>query len=478
MQSDANNQEPVDAQRVRALEGNLRRFILFRLLYSARFYYPVFTVLFLDYGLTLEQFSILNLIWAVSIVVAEVPSGALADLVGRKNLVVFAAALMVVEMALILFAPTGASPWLFIMFLGNRLCSGLSEAAASGADEALAYDSLKALGREEQWSALLEKNSVVVAVGFFTSMILGGLVYDPAIVNGALARLNPDWQLAGDMIIRLPVLLTLITAIAVLFTALGMYDLDAEEREAEADEQALQTSRWQLIVGAFRQILVAGQWTVAHRFVLFVIIAALALDSTGRQFVVLASEYWRAIEIPVPLFGIVGASLSLLAIVNARISRLLVHHCSPLVNFLILSAILLVGLSGIALAIPLWGVLFAVGAFAMMSMVQFMSSYYLNKEADSKMRATVLSFKGLALNLGLAVASLLYTLWVAAIRTAQPTDAQVAEIQQTVFTQSLIAFPFYYLLLFAVILLLSRWLISDRGKFLQRPEQGKSSRTI
>ncbi|MEX2130520.1 MAG: hypothetical protein WD772_03465, partial [Pseudohongiellaceae bacterium] len=43
-----------------ALESNLHRFVLFRLLFSARFYYPVFTILFLDYGLTLEQFSILN----------------------------------------------------------------------------------------------------------------------------------------------------------------------------------------------------------------------------------------------------------------------------------------------------------------------------------------------------------------------------------------------------------------------------------
>lgn len=46
----------------RQLEGNLRRFIIFRLLYTARFYYPVFTILFLDYGLTLEQFAILNIV--------------------------------------------------------------------------------------------------------------------------------------------------------------------------------------------------------------------------------------------------------------------------------------------------------------------------------------------------------------------------------------------------------------------------------
>ena len=40
-----------------------------------------------------------------------------------------------------------------------------------------------------------------------------------------------------------------------------------------------------------------------HRFVLFVILAALALDSVARQFVVLASEYYRLIDIPVSWFG-------------------------------------------------------------------------------------------------------------------------------------------------------------------------------
>ena len=58
---------------------NIPLFIAFRLLFNARFYYPVFAVIQLDYGLTMAQFAILNAVWAVSIVVLKVPSGALAD---------------------------------------------------------------------------------------------------------------------------------------------------------------------------------------------------------------------------------------------------------------------------------------------------------------------------------------------------------------------------------------------------------------
>ena len=460
-----NSEATLSESERRGLEGNVRRFIVFRLFYSARFYYPVFTVLFLDYGLSLEQFSILNIVWAITIVVAEVPSGALADVVGRKRLVVFAAALMVLEMSLIAFAPMSSPTLLFLMFLGNRLCSGFSEAAASGADEALAYDSLKKLGREDQWAALLEKISVVVAIGFSTTMILGAFAYDPAIVNGLLGLLNEDWVLGEDTVIRLPVVLTLMTSLIVLITALGLYDID-EQEEGSARERLGEDV--DAISGAFRQILEAARWTLGHRFVLFVILAALALDSVARQFVVLASQYWRAIDIPVSWFGFVGAALALLGIINARISRYLVSHRSPFFNFLFLSTVLLIGLSGITLLIPWWGVLFAIGAFAMMSMVQYQSSYYINRAVDSRHRATVLSFRGLALNLGLGLASLLYTFVVAGLRLAADSSLSAEQIEEQVFGQSLIVFPFYYLLLFIALIIAARVLVAERSVLYQR----------
>lgn len=134
---------------------NIRRFLAFRLLFGVRFYYPVFAILFLDFGLTVGQFAVLNAVWAATIVSCEVPSGALADLVGRRALVVTAGALMVVEIALLCWVPLGHPEWVFTAFLLNRILSGLAEALASGADEALAYDSLKAHHRAMDWPHVL-----------------------------------------------------------------------------------------------------------------------------------------------------------------------------------------------------------------------------------------------------------------------------------------------------------------------------------
>ena len=446
------------------LEGNLRRFIIFRLFYSARFYYPVFTVLFLDYGLTLEQFAILNIVWAMTIVLAEVPSGALADIFGRKRLVVFAAIMMVVELALIVFAPIGASPILFMLFLANRICSGLSEAAASGADEALAYDSLKALGREDDWSRILQRTTQVVSIGFFMTMILGAFAYDPNMVNGLLAGIDPQWQLSNNFVIRLPVILTLLTSFIVLGAALGFHDIDIKEGESFDSQELTGKS----LLDPFRKILVAAKWTINHRFVLFVILAALILDSVGRQFAVLASEYYRVIDIPVSWFGFIGAGMSLVGMVNAIFSRYLVTNRSPLFNFLTLSFLLMTGLIGLGFAIPYYGVIFAVGAFAMMGMVQFQSSYYINKEVDSVHRATVLSFRGLALNLGLGFASLLYTSYVALLRIQQEGIVPEEELRDAIFLGALRGFPIYFLLLLLIVLLLGRASIKTLGSALSK----------
>ena len=458
-----------DSQDQARLEGNLTRFIAFRLLYSARFYYPVFTVLFLDYGLTLEQFAILNIVWALTIVSAEVPSGALADILGRKRLIVFAAALMVAEMALIAFAPIAgfaggehgeASPLLFWLFLGNRLCSGLSEAAASGADEALAYDSLKALGREDQWAHFLERTTRVVSVGFFVSMITGGLIYDAAVVNGVLGSLSENLSLAQSSIVRLPVIFTLFSAVVVFFIAIGFYDIDKVRLSALRATQEQGASLASRLARPFKQIGEAARWTLGHRFVLFVILAALTLDSVARQFVVLASEYYRVIDIPVSLFGFIGAGVSLVSIVNARVSRYLVATQAPLSNFFALSGLLLFGLLGASFAIPWLGLVFAVASFSVLGMVQFQSSYYLNRMVESDLRATVLSFRGLALNLGLGVASVFYTALVASLRKQTPDGTE-----DEIFIGALPAFPLYFIALLLLLLFAAKVLVRDGAPF-------------
>src|SRR5271156_2204742 len=86
-------------------DRNWRRFVLFRVLFNSRFYYPVLAVLFLDLGLSATEYTLLNFAWALAIVFTDVPAGVLADRMGRKPLVVAASVFMVLEMSLLTLAP-------------------------------------------------------------------------------------------------------------------------------------------------------------------------------------------------------------------------------------------------------------------------------------------------------------------------------------------------------------------------------------
>ena len=156
--------------------NNVRRFIAFRIFFNSRFYYPIFTILFLDFGLTLSQFALLNAAWAASIVFLEVPSGALADIIGRRKLMIAAGVLMVVEMAVLCFAPRGNPDLLFPVFMVNRILSGAAEAAASGADEAIAYDALKEAGLAHDWGVVLERQMRLGSMTRIFAMSLGAAV--------------------------------------------------------------------------------------------------------------------------------------------------------------------------------------------------------------------------------------------------------------------------------------------------------------
>ena len=377
--------------------SNIRFFLAFRVLFNARFYYPIFSVLFLDFGLTLEQFAILNAAWAATIIVTEVPSGALADRWGRKRLVRIAGGLMVLEMLLLCFTPGGLSPWLFWIFLLNRILSGAAEAAASGADEALAYDSLSEKGREGDWPKVLEALMKLQSVGFFLAMIIGAAVYDPKLVGHVVEwfGINREWTQRDTL--HFPLYLNLLTAVGALWAAMRLTETNFS---SDADEASL-SSPW-------KTTLRTGAWILRSPIPFILILGGLFYDSISRVFATLTSEYLRIIDIPEAYFGIIGAGIALLGFLLPRIARLMVERLSLLTNALVLAAWLSLSLYGLSFLFAKWGFLFAVTTMVSMRFTDFFLSHYLNREVDSRHRATVLSFRGLAMNLGYGGLSLLF----------------------------------------------------------------------
>jgi MFS family permease len=391
-----------------SLSRNIPLFIAFRVLFNARWYYPVLAVLFLDFGLSVEQYALLNVAWAAAIVGLEVPSGALADRFGRKRMVVVAAGLMVVEMAVFAFAPLGHPTVLFILFLINRLLSGAAEASASGADEALAYDSLALEDRAGEWPAVLERVMRWQAVAFFITMIVGAALYDERFIQSILTGFGIHWNVTPEITMRFPIYLTLANAVFALWAAVNLRDLGTPP--------VTNRTTWRLTFETVR-------W-IAHAPLAFgVLLAGMCFDSVVRLFLTVASNYYRLIAVPEAVFGLVGSGFAVIGFLAPALARRLVSRWKIAGNFGLVAALTLAGLAGASWMWPIWGLLWMVPLGIAMSLTQFYVSYYLNKTVtDARQRATILSFRGLALNLAYGGAGLLFAGLTRVLGKYDPAD--------------------------------------------------------
>ncbi|MDP0490656.1 MAG: MFS transporter [Verrucomicrobiota bacterium JB023] len=414
---------------------NVRLYAWYTTLYNARAYYPVFAILFLDLGLSRETFLALNALWAGTIFLLEGPSGALADLIGRRKLILAAAVMMIMEMACLLVAPANGGALLLGLCIINRLLSGASEASASGADQALAYDTLKEKGEEAQWDQVLASLMVFRSAAFFSAMILGAILYDPSV----LARLIP--ALAGldrQTTLKLPIALVFLQGLACLALSWKMRETgDGQPRAKPTVKQA------------FAQTLGASRWMFATPAALVVVLGGILGDSFARTFATLTSTYFRFIEIPTWLFGFLGATFALTGLFVPRLAKALARTLSPRHHLLIITGWSAFSLILLAQAWPWWGILPAIGVMAVMSWTDFLVSRELNRLADSSQRATILSVKGLLFNLGYGLASLAFAGAVTGFKEAGADEGQA-------FQSTLLWQPVALILLIALFALWSR----------------------
>jgi MFS family permease len=130
--------------------------------------YPVYTLLFTDAGLSVAETSSLFVIWSVTGMVLEVPSGAWADAVSRRLILCLGPLLAALGFALWVLFP---SYWAFAL---GFVLWGAEGALVSGAYEALAYEELERRGQAGRYATVMGRATSV------------GLVADAAAIGLAV----------------------------------------------------------------------------------------------------------------------------------------------------------------------------------------------------------------------------------------------------------------------------------------------------
>ena len=124
----------------RQLERNIRRTLALSFFRVFMVLMPVIVLFFESRGLTLAEVLLLQAWFGVLVLVLEVPSGYLADLLGRKRTLIVGAFVAAVGHSLLLVVE---GFWQLAVFEG---CLAIGYSLASGADLALLYDTELALG--------------------------------------------------------------------------------------------------------------------------------------------------------------------------------------------------------------------------------------------------------------------------------------------------------------------------------------------
>ncbi len=146
---------------------NIPVFIVTEILASLMFHVPVWVAFELQY-ITLGQLALVEAIMQGAQLVSELPTGAIADLLGKKTSIVIGRGLGII--ALLFYA----SSHTFMGFVVYALISGFADSFVSGAKDALIYDSLKESGKESEYAKLSSRTSLYFQIGLACAILIGG----------------------------------------------------------------------------------------------------------------------------------------------------------------------------------------------------------------------------------------------------------------------------------------------------------------
>ena len=153
-----------------SMERNVRADYVYCFLHNFDISSAIWVLYMVFKGLPLYQVGIAEGVFHVSSFLFEVPSGALADLFGRKRVIIIGRILSAVSAVMMFFSSNVFS--FSIAFIVSALSYNLN----SGSEEALVYDSMKAVNKEEAYIKVNSRINMIIEVSQGIATFAGGVL--------------------------------------------------------------------------------------------------------------------------------------------------------------------------------------------------------------------------------------------------------------------------------------------------------------
>lgn len=152
------------------ISGNIKKYYLFQFFNSLEFFSPVIVLFWQANGLNFTQIMILQSIYAVGVIILELPTGAFADYFGKGE-----------SLALGSFFFTMGLLWYglssnFYQFVIGELACAAGFAFISGADRAFIHQTLKSINQEDHYTKIEGKTRSFAQIARTIGNFLGGII--------------------------------------------------------------------------------------------------------------------------------------------------------------------------------------------------------------------------------------------------------------------------------------------------------------
>jgi len=329
---------------------------------------PVIVPFFGSLGLTPGQVFQVQAIFGLAVVLLEVPTGYLSDLLGRKGCLVVAGALHGAAFTLLTFAEGYAG------VVGFELLAAVAVCLYSGTDVALLYDSLERLGEHGARRRALGRRLFWMQTGETSAALVGGWIALVSLRDVAIWNAVVGW---------LP-----------FFVALFLVEVPRPRLGATRHLENLGVV-WRTL---FRESV------VVRRVLLNLIAYGLATLLAVWVF----QAYWEHLRVDLAFFGYLWAGYNLTVALVGRAAHRVEERlgpartvaliaCLPVLGYLGMAGVALLGPGPVAASLGVaLGLLFQVGR----GLTQVVLKDELNSRVPPELRATANSISSLGVRLG------------------------------------------------------------------------------
>ncbi|GAA0720043.1 MFS transporter [Clostridium malenominatum] len=309
-------------------------------------------------GMSLTQLGILEGIFHLTSFCMEVPTGVVADLWGRKISRILGRAFSFIGTIVLIFSNN------FYMFALSFAISAISYNLESGAGDALIYDSLKEIGKEEEYMKVNGNKEMFMQIGTLVALPLGGY----------LAAKN----------YLLPFVLSAVIACITLVQAVSFVEPDIH-REKGGNKKVLNLLKTQVV----DSVKVIKNNKKVGFFIVFINVISLFITTLFYYL----QNYWKVQGHSEFKIGIYLSISSLLAGIMATKVYKLERILKEKGILVFMPFIIILALWGIALTdySPIFYVVIGIAD----SIAYVTISDYINKLIPSENRATILSFESM-----------------------------------------------------------------------------------